>query len=217
VSGGKRSRAVAAGLLALGGSGCSLMFQKGPLAEQTYFLRAANVSAPVVLPVHASLRVMHPAAEPGLDSQHIVLLQSRQRMGFYARSHWSADLPDLVEALAVETLRTSSSWASVEDSTSPFPSDYLLQITIRRFEADYGPSVAEPGAIPKVHVVLECLLGRGDGREVIASYVAEGSATPAENRLSEVVAAFQTASSEALKSLSERAFEAVRNDPHHPS
>jgi ABC-type uncharacterized transport system auxiliary subunit len=217
VSAGKRSRAVAAGLLALSGSGCSLLFQKGPAAEQTYFLRAADASVPAVLPVHASLRVMHPVSDPGLDSPRIVLLQSQHRMGFYARSHWSAALPDLVEALAVETLRTSSSWQSVEDSTSPFPSDYLLQITIRRFEADYGPSAPDPSAIPRVHVVLECLLGRGDGRDVIASYVAEGSATPAENRLADVVAAFQQASSAALKSLSERAFEAVKSDPHHPS
>jgi ABC-type uncharacterized transport system auxiliary subunit len=175
------------------------------------------VSGQAALPVRASVRVMHPAADPGLDSPRIVLLQSEHRMGFYARSHWSAAIPDLVEALAVETLRTSASWLSVEDSTSPFPSDYLLQITIRRFEADYGPSAAGPSAIPKVHVVLECLLGRGDGRDVIASYVAEGSATPAENRLADVVAAFQQASSTALQSLSQRAFDAVRNDPHHPS
>jgi ABC-type uncharacterized transport system auxiliary subunit len=211
-------RAVGAALLALSGSGCSILFQKAPPPEQTYFLRAADVSderAPQ--PARVSLRVMHPAADPGLESPRIVLLESQHRMGFYAGSHWSAALPDLVEALAVETLRASASWRSVEDSTSPFPSDYLLQITIRRFEADYGPTAAAPAGIPKVHVVLECLLGRGDGRDVIASYVAEGTATPAENRLTEVVAAFQLASSAALKSLSERAFAAVRSDPHHPT
>lgn len=210
-----RPGTLGAALLAL--SGCSLLLHKTPPAGQTYFLRAADLPAGTVPQTgRASVRVMHPVADPGLDSQRIVLLESQHRMGFYAGSHWSAALPDLVEALAVETLRKSGSWTAVQDSTSPFPSDYLLQITIRRFEADYGSRAAAPGVIPRVHVVLECLLGRGDSRDVIASYVAEGTATPAENRLTEVVAAFQIASSAALKSLSDHAFEAVRSDPHRP-
>jgi cholesterol transport system auxiliary component len=194
------------------------MFQKSPVPEQTYFLRAADPPADrAMAAVHASLRVMHPAADPGLDSPRIVLLQPQHRMGFYAASHWPSALPDLVEALAVETLRGSGAWVAIQDSASPFPSDYLLQITIRRFEADYGTGPAAPATLPKVHVVLECTLGRGDGRDVIASYVAEGTATPTANRLTDVVAAFQSASSAALKTLSERAFEAARADPRHPS
>jgi ABC-type uncharacterized transport system auxiliary subunit len=204
-------------LLALSGSGCSLLVGKSARPEQTYFLRAADVSAEQTpRQGHGSIRVMHPVADPGLDTARIVLLESQRRMGFYADSHWSAALPDLVEALAVETLRTSGSWGSVEDSTGAFPTDYMLQITIRRFEADYGAGSAAPGTAPTVHVVLECLIGRGDGHDVLASYVAEGSATPAENRLTEVVAAFQLASGTALKALIERAVEAVQSDPHRP-
>lgn len=201
--------------LAFTTSGCSILFQHAPAPEQTYFLRVADTSPADPVPVHASLRVMHPVADPGLDSQRIVLLQSHHRMGFYAGSRWPAALPDLVESLAVETLHTSGAWASIEDSSSPFPSDYLLQITIRRFEADYASSPSS--SIPTVHVVLECLLGRGDARDVIASYVAEGTATPAANRLADVVAAFQSASDAALKTLSERALEAVRADTHRTS
>ena len=218
MSTGRPVKVVGAALLALGSSGCSVLFHKDPVPEQIYFLRATEPDGGRPDdPVHASLRVMHPAADPGLDSARIVLLESHHRMGFYADSHWSAALPDLVEALTVEALRSSGGWGSIEDATSPFPSDYLLQITIRRFEADYGAGAAVPGAVPTVHVVLECLIGRGDGRDVIASYVAEGKATPAENRLTEVVAAFQVASAAALKSLTERAFEAVRNDAHRGS
>jgi ABC-type uncharacterized transport system auxiliary subunit len=166
-------------------------------------------------PLRASVRVLHPMPGPGLESPRIVLLELQHRMGFYARSHWPAALPDVVEALSVETLRSSASWSSVVDSTSPFPTDYLLQITVRRFEADYGDAPAATGT-PVVHVVLECLLGRADGRDVIASYVAEGTATPQANRLADVVAAFQDASNAALKSLSQRAFEAVKSDTHRP-
>jgi len=215
----RQVRALPAALLVLSGSGCSSIFFHGaPQPEQTYFLRAPR--APAEQPaeaVHASLRVMHPAAAPGLDSPRIVLLQPQHRMGFFAASHWPAALPDMAEALAVETLRSSRAWASVEDSTSPFPADYLLQITIRRFEADYDTGGPESADFPRVHVVLECSVGRGDGRDALASYVAEGSATPTANRLADVVAAFQSASSAALKTLAERVLEAVRADAHHAS
>jgi cholesterol transport system auxiliary component len=208
-------RLLVAATVAVTSSGCSLMFHSNPEPEQTYYLRAAEVppgTDPV--PVHASLRVMHPAADPGLDSPRIVLLQSQHRMGYYADSHWPAALPDLVESLAVETLHGTGAWVSIEDSGSPFPSDYLLQITIRRFEADYTSGSLE---LPSVHVVLECIVGRGDGREVIASYVAEGTAKPSANRLADVVAAFQSASSTALKTLSDRALAAVRTDSRRAS
>jgi cholesterol transport system auxiliary component len=216
----KQMRLPAAAFALLTGSGCSILFHGAPPPEQTYFLRVAEPSTAAPDPppqVHASLRVMHPAANPGLDTPRIVLLEPQQRMGFYAGSHWPASLPDLVEALAVETLRSSGAWVSIQDSASPFPSDYLLQITIRRFEADYASGGSSGVAFPRVHVVLECSVGRGDGRDVMASYVAEGTATPTANRLADVVAAFQSASSAALKTLSERALEAVRADSRRSS
>ncbi|HEX4649229.1 MAG TPA: ABC-type transport auxiliary lipoprotein family protein, partial [Steroidobacteraceae bacterium] len=84
-----------------------------------------------------SLRVGHPVANPGLDSTHIMLIEADHRMNFFAGSRWPGPVAGMVEALAVEALRSSGAWSSVEDSTSPFPSEYLLQVAVRRFEADY--------------------------------------------------------------------------------
>ena len=55
-----------------------------------------------------------------------------------------ATLPDVVETLAVDTLRASGAWAAVHESPSPFSADYLLQINIRRFEADYTGGGSKP-------------------------------------------------------------------------
>jgi ABC-type uncharacterized transport system auxiliary subunit len=155
--------------------------------------------------VAASLRVAHPLAGPGLDSSHIMLVQADHRMNFFAGSRWPGPIADVVEALAVETLRGSGEWSSVEDSASPFPSDYLLQVAVRRFEADY----TVPGTAPQVHVVLDCIIGRRDGRDVIATFVASGTARAAANRLSEVVSAFEQAVDTALTALSQQAAQAV--------
>ena len=153
-----------------------------------------------------SLRIGHPVADPGLDSTHIMLVQADHRLNFYAGSRWPGPVADMVEALAVETLRSSGAWSSVEDSTSPFPSEYLLQVAVRRFEADYTVG----GASPEVHVMLDCIIGRREGREVIASFVASGSARAAANRLSDVIDAFEQAADEALRALSREAAQAVQ-------
>jgi ABC-type uncharacterized transport system auxiliary subunit len=203
--------------LSLGGAGgCTNLFHSDAKPEQTYVLRApsagaagaATPGATATPPadVLGSLQVAHPATAPGLDVAHIILVQADHRMNFYLGSRWPAPLPDVVEALAVETLRASGDWQSVQDSGSPFPAEYLLSISVRRFEADYSAG----GSAPQVEVVLDCTLGARKGRDPVASFVAAGSAPAAGDRMSEVIAAFETASSAALVSLSAQAAEATR-------
>jgi cholesterol transport system auxiliary component len=215
--------ALSAALLA----GCSGLFRSNARPEQTYYLRAATAaaaaatsgatdssgssdagSAPVI---HASVRIGHPVVDPGLDSSHITLVQPDHQMNFYSGARWPAALPEVIETLTVETLSASGAWAAVVDSTSPFPADYLLQVAVRRFDADYTGG----GAAPVVHVTFDCIIGRREGREVIETFVASASTPAAANRLGEVVSAFQQATSAALGSLSERAAQAARADIAH--
>jgi cholesterol transport system auxiliary component len=196
-------------------SGCSSLLHSSAQPAQTYYLRApvpltstaaaTPVASAPVPDTTASLRVEQPIAGPGLDTAHIMLVQADHRMNFYAGSRWPAAAPQLIEALAVETLRGSGSWNSVQDSASPFPAQYLLQITLRRFDADYTGA-----ALPVVQVVFDCTLGRREGREVIASFVAQGAAPAAADRMGDVVAAFEQATGAALTSLSQQVGAAVR-------
>ena len=197
-------------LLGLGMAGCSSLLHSDAPPVQVYTLRAGAVSADGAANPHpalaASLRVAQPLAGPGLGTSQIVLLQTDDRMNVYAGSAWAADAPALIESLATQTLRASGDWSSVEDAESPFPSHYLLQISIRHFDADYS---AGTGAPPTVHVTLDCTLGSEGGRRLIATFVAAGRAAAAANRLGEVVAAFQQATDLALTSMSQQAFAAV--------
>jgi cholesterol transport system auxiliary component len=201
---------------ALAVSGCTGLFRSTAPPEQTYLLRApappaaaapaappgAALASPAALP---SIRVSQPGADPGLDSPRIILVQADHRLNFYSGSRWAGPVPDLIEALTVETLRASGGWQSVLDADSPFPSDYLLRIRVRRFEADYTGG----GPAPEVHVVLDCIVGRREGREVLASFIAQGTATAAADRMSAVVAAFEQATDEALSSLAQQSHTAV--------
>lgn len=197
-------------LLVFGVAGCSSLLHSDAPPVQLYTLRAAGPStdgAADPRPAMAgSLRVAHPLAGPGLGTSQIVLMQPDNRMNAYAASAWSADAPALVEALAAQTLRASGEWSSVEDADSPFPSDYLLQISIRRFDADYAAGSDSP---PTVHVILDCTFGAEDGRAILATFAATGSAVAGANKLGEVVAAFQQATDQALASMSRQAVAAA--------
>jgi cholesterol transport system auxiliary component len=118
----------------------------------------------------------------------------------------------MVEALTVETLRATGDWSAVEDSRSSFNAEYYLQVTIRRFEADY---TEQPDAAPVAQVSLTCELGRRIDRELIASFVVEGAAHASQNRLSAVVAAFEQAAGAALTSAAQQAAAAVRTAQAH--
>ncbi len=227
----------AAAVLLLAVGGCSGLLRSTSPLEQVYFLRAKFPSAAEpagavgaagavgttaaagagTAGAHdvangagmASVHVGRPVAGPGLDSSHIVLVESNRRMSYYTASRWPAALPEVVEDLASQALRASGSWSNVQSSDSPFPSDYILQIRIRRFEADYTSNAAGGAGAPETHVVLDCTLGRRSGRDVVGTFTAEGSSTAAANRLSDVVAAFEDATNMALSSLAAHAADAV--------
>ena len=196
-------------LLAL--AGCTNLLHSNAPPEQVYYLRARGVAPESPRPANLmSVRVGRPVPGPGLDSSHILLLESNRRMSYYTASRWPAALPEVIEELTAETLRASGSWSDVQTSESAFPSEYLLQIRIRRFDADYPSSSAGRGAAaPEVHVALDCTLGRRSGREVIATFAAEGSANAVANKLGDVVAAFEDAVNVALSAVATRAADAA--------
>jgi cholesterol transport system auxiliary component len=134
-----------------------------------------------------------------------MLVQSDHRMNYYIGGRWPGTLPAVVEALTLDTLRASGRWAAVQNSSSAFPSDYILQLVIRRFEADY---TGNPN-VPEVHVVLDCTIGKRLGREVVATFVAEGSSAATANRLGDVVAAFEDAANKAVGAMAERSSQAA--------
>ena len=200
-------RSLSVMLLSLFVTGCGGLFHSNARPEQVYYLRATPLQGGASgVPLKASLRLSRPVPAPGLESAQIVLVQSDRRMSFYVASRWPAPTSNVIETLTVEKLRGSGLWQAVGDSATSFPSDYVLQVAVRRFEADYtGGNTA-----PDVHVVLDCMVAKREGREVVATFLAEGSATATANKLAAVVAAFETATNTALDSLSAQTVQAVR-------
>ncbi|MEP7243062.1 MAG: ABC-type transport auxiliary lipoprotein family protein [Gammaproteobacteria bacterium] len=204
------SRFALLSIVLLAAAGCSGGLHSDGPAMQIYVLRAASTASSTAdaktAAAASTLQLPRPSADPGLSTELITLVRTDRRMDYFSGSRWAAQLPDIVETLAIDTLRASGAWSAVHESPSPFVSEYVLQIDIRRFEADY----TEGGEAPKVHVVLDCTLARRVGRELVTNFVAEGVAQASENRMGPVVAAFEKAATEALATLADRSAVALR-------
>ncbi len=184
-----------AGAIAL--AGCGGVFESTLPSPQAYVLRLAS---PQVAPAPAgtarigTVLVQRPEAGPGLNTDRIALLRADRRFDFYAASRWAAPAPDLISSVVLDHLRASGAFSAVFDDAAAFAPTYNLRISIRRFEADY---TSGSGA-PTVHVVLDCTLGRHRDRKMLAAFVARGQAVAQQDRLSAVVAAFESATAAAV-------------------
>lgn len=192
-----RAMAVLAATLLVGG--CGGVFESSLPSSQAFVLRLPPRAdaAPPGEPLPGSLRVQRPESAPGLDSDHIALLRSGSRLDFYAASRWAGPVPDLLESVIVDALREAGAFEAVYDDATPYAPRYNLRVSVRRFEADYTGD----GGPPTVHVVLDCTLGRHRDRELLGSFRAQGTARAAEDRLTAVVRAFETATAAAVAEL----------------
>ena len=194
-----KALAAMAAALPLALSGCGSLLESSVAAPQTYVLRLPGAAASGAAITVGSVLVQRPEAGPGLDSNRIALLRSDRRFDFYAASLWAAPTPDLVEALVVDALRNTGTFSAVFDDSAPYAPRYDLRITLRRFEADYTNERNGPGGTaPTVRVVLDCTLGRHRDRALLASFTAQGAVPATEDRLSSIVAAFETAAATAM-------------------
>ena len=203
---------LAAVLSALLAAACANFHSDQP-AVQVYalepgFAAAAAPNAAATAPEAATaapqaaaptLQVLRPLAAPGLDTAEIALTRDGQRLDYYAASRWPAPLPELVQSLAVEALRASGKFRSVQPDSGAFAADLVLQIEIRRCQAVYPA-----GGPPTVQVQLLATLGRRSERAILATATADSTVPAAENRMQPVVAAFQSAVGAALRDLAAR-------------
>lgn len=185
--------------LLLGAAGCSGLQSKEP-ATQVYTLTPAMPEAAAnPAPAAVTLKVLRPLCAPGLESDNIALTRSGQRFDFYAHSRWAAPLPELVQASAVDALRAAGRFRAVHSDAVPLDADFLLQLEIRRFQAEYRGEGA-----PLVRVQLVATLGRSSDRSLVSSVVTMSDVPAGANRVQSVSAAFESALGQALAQLAQQ-------------
>ena len=179
--------------------GCSFLETKQPLAQVYTLAPALPAASANQLPATVTIKLMHPLCAPGLDSDNIALTRSGQRFDYYAHSRWAAPVPELVQSWAVDALRAAGHFRAVQSDAVPLDADYLLQLEIRRFQAEYRSDEA-----PVVRVQLVATLGRGADRSLISNVVVASDVPAGANRLQSISAAFESALGQALAQLAQQ-------------
>ena len=206
----KFSLRAAAALVLFGASGCSAGLHSSAPSPQTYLLKVmeppAREDQGTQQQPKASIQISRPQARPGLDTDRIAIVKPGHKGDYYASAQWAGAVPDVVESLLIDRLRASRRWTVVQSSRNAFPADYLLQVRVSSFDAEY----TDEKSAPRVTVAMDCTIGRRVDREMLAAFSVTGTALADANRLGAVAAAFETAANAALDQLDAQSWAAVK-------
>jgi ABC-type uncharacterized transport system auxiliary subunit len=190
-------------------SGCAGLLHSTAPALQLYVLAppAPSGSSPAPHGSGPTLRIARPLSGPALNTDRIALLRPGNRLDYYAGSRWSAPLTDLVSDLQLTVLRGDPAWGAVADDRSTFNADYLLQISIDQFTAEY----ASESVAPDIRVELHGLLIRRSDGSLVGSFAVAEKGTAKENHMASVIATFSAVANQAVLDVQTRADQLLRS------
>jgi cholesterol transport system auxiliary component len=182
--------------LSLALSGCAgSLLESSAAAPETY--RLAGDSLPdrgSRMPL--AISIARPGAALALDTDRVAVVQSDSRFDYFAGVRWSEPAPQMLQQQLVRALAADGRFEAVVAAPSRVPADLLLDVELRRFEAVY----AADGGAPVVRVEMQVSLVDLRGARRLASFIAAASSSAETNRMASVIAAFERATSEAVRS-----------------
>ena len=173
----------------LGGCGGVLTSDQPP--ENVYLLEAVDLRSGEPPTGDLTDLVVAVRAIPGLDTDRILLRGPGARLNHYAGARWPDHLPEIVTVAVRLSLESSGRFNRVRSGSQTSSGEWSLDLELREFFA----VVTATGMPPRVHVKLVGHVNCGSGNTAVS---AAASAPAHEDRLSEIVAAFQSATDSAL-------------------
>jgi len=143
-----------------------------------------------------ALAVGRPRAPVSLDTERIAVAGPATRFDYYAGVRWAEPAPLMLQHLLVQALAADGRFATVVSVPSRVPSDYQLEIELRRFEAEsngQGP--------PVVRVAMQVTLLDGRRGTRLASFPATASVAAEADRRADVMSAFDSATRQVISSI----------------
>jgi len=175
-------------------------------APDLYRLAAASASGASAGPALAqAITVARPRSVSSLDTERIAVTTPGHGFDYLAGARWADAAPQMVQQMLVDTLIAGGRFATAVAAPSRVPTDLLLEVELRHFEAIYA-SAGEP---PRVLVELQGNLVDVRRGVRIASFHSRAEATAARNDRTAVVAAFEDATTRVAQDAALRAGEAA--------
>jgi cholesterol transport system auxiliary component len=193
-------------LLALGLAGCAgSLLESDVEAPEGYRLQGQ------ALPdrgerLSLALGVARPRASAALETDRIAVVRADRRFEYYAGVRWAEPAPQMLQQSLVRGLSADGRFAVVLAAPSRVPADLLLDVELRRFEAVH----AAADDAPEVHVELLVTVVDAGRAGRVTSFAVATAERAGDYRRAEVVAAFDRATAEAVRTVADRLRETVR-------
>lgn len=148
------------------------------------------MAQPPALPAGTRLEIPEPGMAPGLDTERIALaLEGGRKLDYYAGAKWAAPLPDVIQDIAIASLRQSLPGLSVDDDEHMSGATHRLRLQVQSFAPVYA---AKADSIPEIRIAVRFALIRLSD-DAIVTDITLGTRLPARaNTLGAVTAALET-------------------------
>lgn len=176
-------------------------------ASSLYVLAPAPAAAGQHEALAVDVAIGLPHVAPGLDTDRIAVLKGRQ-LDYYRAARWGAPARTLVHTFIVDSFEDRRLFRSVTSEQARVAADYILDVDVRAFQAEY---TTESGA-PTVRVALLGRLIRIVDRKLVMTITAEAHNVAGDNRMQAVAAAFESALQKTTAELAQKTAEAVAGD-----
>lgn len=171
--------------------GCGIEFTSDQPPEHEYWLEAVNLQLGEPPAGDLPDLVVSVRAIPGLDTDRILIKGPGAKLNYYAGARWPDHLPEIVTVLVRLSLESSGRFNRVRSSSQMSRDEWSLDLELREFFA----VVTTAGMPLQVHVKLVGHVNCGSGNTAVS---AATTAPAQKDRLSEIIAAFQSATDNAL-------------------
>jgi cholesterol transport system auxiliary component len=193
--------------LAAACAACGSLLETELPASTNYVLAPAPAAAESGTRSDADLSIGRPDLAPGLDTERIAVLKGRQ-LDYYRGAQWGGRATEVVQTLLVDSFEDQRLFRSVTAEQSRIASDYVLDVSVRDFQAEY----ASDNGAPTAHVTVLGRLVRVADRQLVDTFAATAQNRAADNRMSAVAAAFETAAQKVALELAQKTAATIVSD-----
>lgn len=190
-------------------SACSTgsLFDSDTPVPTSYVLAPAPQAESGGIPLPVDVSISRPDLASGLDSDRIAVLEGR-KLDYYRRVRWGSRAIEMIQNLVVDSLEDQHWFRSVTPEQVRVAGDYVLDLQVRHFQAEY----ADGQDRPSVHVAFVGRLIRVVDRELVTTVASDAKVAASDNRMAAVTAAFEAASHRAILDLGRQTVAAVKED-----
>jgi ABC-type uncharacterized transport system auxiliary subunit len=177
-------------VLSCGIASCSGMLNSNQPAERVYWLEPFIAQQAVVTDSPQPSLSVSVSAAPGMDTDRLLILEPGARLNQYAAARWPDNFPEVLESLLRTTLESTGRYSRLTRGPTSRAPDQVLELEVRELYTLASER--------RVHMAMSGYISCGASDFAIALQATAGIA---DDRLSEIVAAYQQALNEVSRQL----------------